>query len=229
MIQAGDVAAPGMPRSRDPAPASSRRSGGGKGHIKACHRSHMTSYRAIILALLPWSPASADHYEVYILAGQSNAGGHGYVSREFSQFSPQGDDGLLELGKSSYLVPQPDTLFIHWRGGTPNAGRPVLWEARSDGWIPLKAGYSLYGYNSSSPELLGAETVNHPFGAEITSPNESAKAGPAGKSRSSSIRKATPLSAPRQPRVPGIPPRAGPTTSPRWPMRGIATVDCSIW
>lgn len=111
--------------------------------------------------------ASADHYEVYVLAGQSNAGGHGYVSRAFSQFSPQGDDGLLELGKSSYLEPQPDTLFIHWRGGTPNAGRPVLWEARSDGWIPMKAGYSLFGYNSSAPDQLGAEIVNHPFGAEV--------------------------------------------------------------
>jgi iduronate 2-sulfatase len=121
------------------------------------------------LALLALVGAvSADHYDVYILAGQSNAGGHGYVSREFSQFSPQGDDGLEELGKSSYLEPQPDTLFIHWRGGTPNAGRPVLWEARSDGWIPMRAGYSLYGYNSSSPELLGTETVNHPFGAEVT-------------------------------------------------------------
>lgn len=128
----------------------------------------MTCLRSLTLALLPWSLAVADHYEVYILAGQSNAGGHGYVSREFSQFSPQGDDGLIELGKSSYLEPQPDTLFIHWRGGTPNAGRPVLWEARSDGWIPMKAGYSLYGYNSSSPEQLGAETVNHPFGAEVT-------------------------------------------------------------
>ena len=128
----------------------------------------MTCCRAIVLALLPWSLARADHYEVYILAGQSNAGGHGYASRQFSQFSPAGDDGLLELGKSSYLAPQPDTLFIHWRGGTPNAGRPVSWEARSDGWIPMKAGYSLYGYNSSSPQLLGTETVNHPFGAEVT-------------------------------------------------------------
>lgn len=117
-----------------------------------------------------WLPllAQADHYDVYILAGQSNAGGHGYVSREFSQFSPQGDDGLLELGKSSYLQPQPETLFIHWRGGNPGDARPVLWEARSDGWIPMKAGYSLFGYNSSSPELLGPETVNHPFGAEVT-------------------------------------------------------------
>ena len=128
----------------------------------------MTCLRAIVLALLPWSAASADHYEVYILAGQSNAGGHGYVSRGFSQFSPQGDDGLEELGKTAYLQAQPGTLFIHWRGGNPSAAKPVLWDARSDGWIPMKAGYSLYGYNSGSPNQLGAETVNHPFGAEVT-------------------------------------------------------------
>jgi Carbohydrate esterase, sialic acid-specific acetylesterase/Concanavalin A-like lectin/glucanases superfamily len=110
----------------------------------------------------------ADHYEVYLLAGQSNAGGHGYVSREFSQFSPNGDDGLVELGKSRYLEPQPDTLFLHWRGGNPTAAKPVLWDARTNGWIPLKAGYSMHGYNGSQPDQPGAETVNHPFGAEIT-------------------------------------------------------------
>ena len=110
----------------------------------------------------------AEHYDVYILAGQSNAGGHGYVSREFAHFSPLGDDGLVELGKTAYQTPQADSLFIHWRGGNPGAGRPVLWEARSDGWIPMKAGYSLFGYNSQSPADLGAETVNHPFGAEVT-------------------------------------------------------------
>ncbi len=126
----------------------------------------MTRYSIAFLCLI--AAASADHYEVYVLAGQSNAGGHGYVSRSFSQFSPQGDDGLLELGKSSYLEPQPDTLFIHWRGGNPSTARPVLWDARSDGWIPMRAGYSLYGYNSANPAQLGAEVVNHPFGAEVT-------------------------------------------------------------
>ncbi|MCW1923405.1 hypothetical protein OKA05_12640 [Luteolibacter arcticus] len=119
---------------------------------------------------LAWLPllAQADHFDVYILAGQSNAGGHGYVSREFSQFSPKGDEGLEELGKSSYLQPQPDALFIHWRGGNPSAARPVLWDARSDGWIPMRAGYSLYGYNSANPAQLGTEIANHPFGAEVT-------------------------------------------------------------
>lgn len=112
--------------------------------------------------------ARADHYDVYILAGQSNAGGHGYVSRDFAHFSPLGDDGLVELGRTVYQTPQPDSLFIHWRGGNPGAARPVLWEARSDGWIPMKAGYSMFGYNSQAPEELGAETVNHPFGAEVT-------------------------------------------------------------
>lgn len=114
------------------------------------------------------APARADHYDVYLLAGQSNAGGHGYVSRDFAWFSPLGDDGLAELGKTAWLAPQPDTLFIHWRGGTPTAARPVLWDARSDGWIPLRAGYSLFGYDSAQPDQLGAETVNHPFGAEVT-------------------------------------------------------------
>ena len=113
-------------------------------------------------------PASAGHYEVYLLAGQSNAGGHGYVSREFSLFSPNGDDGLAEIGKTQYLQSQPDTIFTHWRGGTPSAARPTFWDARSDGWIPMKAGYSLFNYNSSSPASLGAEIVNHPFGAEVT-------------------------------------------------------------
>ncbi len=120
-----------------------------------------------LVVLAPWI-ARADHYDVYLLAGQSNAGGHGYVSREFSQFSPQGDDGLVELGQSAYLQPQPDTLFIHWRGGNPGPARPVLWDARSDGWIPLRAGYPLYGYNSGNPGQLGAEIPNHPFGAEVT-------------------------------------------------------------
>ena len=120
------------------------------------------------LLVLSCSIAAGDHYDVYILAGQSNAGGHGYVSRQYSQFSPNGDDGLVELGKSSYLQTQPDTLFLHWRGGNPSAARPVLWDARTDGWIPLKAGYSMFGYNSASPGQLGAETINHPFGAEIT-------------------------------------------------------------
>ncbi len=123
----------------------------------------------LLLATLWVTPlVRAGHYEVYILAGQSNAGGHGYVSREFSQFSPMGDDGLVELGKTRYLEEQPGVIFNHWRGGNPSAGRPVLWDARSDGWIPMKAGYSLFGYNSTNPGALGAETVNHPFGAEVT-------------------------------------------------------------
>jgi len=125
-------------------------------------------HKILALAVLVSPFCRADHYEVYLLAGQSNAGGHGYVSREFSQFSPQGDDGLVELGKTGYLAEQPDAIFIHWRGGNPRASRPVLWDARSDGWIPMKAGYSLFGYNSANPGALGAETVNHPFGAEIT-------------------------------------------------------------
>ena len=126
--------------------------------------------RAIILfaGLVSCPVALADHYEVYLVAGQSNAGGHGYVSRDYAWFSPQGDDGLQEMGKTTYLEEQPDTLFIHWRGGTPTAQRPVLWDARSDGWIPMKAGYSLFGYNSTSPGNLGAETRNHPFGPEVT-------------------------------------------------------------
>lgn len=119
-------------------------------------------------ALLAAPLSRAEHYEVYILAGQSNAGGHGYVSREFSQFSPNGDDGLVELGKTRYLTEQADAIFIHWRGGNPNINRPVLWEARSDGWIPMKAGYSLFAYNSANPSGLGTEFVKHPFGAEVT-------------------------------------------------------------
>jgi len=125
-------------------------------------------HRFIISILLTSLPASAGHYEVYLLAGQSNAGGHGYVSREFSLFSPNGDDGLAEMGKTQYLQSQPDAIFIHWRGGTPSAARPTFWDARSDGWIPMKAGYSLFNYNSSSPASLGAEIANHPFGAEVT-------------------------------------------------------------
>jgi hypothetical protein len=123
---------------------------------------------SFLLSVAMQMAATAEHYEVYILAGQSNAGGHGYVGREFAHFSPLGDDGLEELGKTFYQTPQPDSLFIHWRGGNPAAGRPILWEARSDGWIPMKAGYSLFGYNSQSPAELGVETVNHPFGAEVT-------------------------------------------------------------
>ena len=103
-----------------------------------------------------------------IMKPSINTGGHGYVSRDFAHFSPLGDDGLVELGRTVYQTPQPDSLFIHWRGGNPGAARPVLWEARSDGWIPMKAGYSLFGYNSESPGDLGAETINHPFGAEVT-------------------------------------------------------------
>jgi hypothetical protein len=122
----------------------------------------------LLAAVAACAVARADHFDVYLLAGQSNAGGHGYVSREYAWFSPQGDDGLAELGKSGWLAAQPDTLFCHWRGGTPTAARPVLWEARSDGWIPLRAGYSLFGYNAAAPSQLGAETVNHPFGAEVT-------------------------------------------------------------
>lgn len=120
------------------------------------------------MAILASPLSRAEHYDVYILAGQSNAGGHGYVSREFSQFSPNGDDGLVELGKTRYLEARPDSIFIHWRGGNPHASQPVLWDARSDGWIPMKAGYSLFGYNSANPAGLGAETINHPFGAEVT-------------------------------------------------------------
>jgi hypothetical protein len=123
---------------------------------------------AMVISLVPFTIAHAEHYEVYILAGQSNAGGHGYVSRDFAYFSPQGDDGLQELSLTEYLEEQPDALFIHWRGGTPNAGRPVLWEARTDGWIPMKAGYSLHSYNPNSPQTLGAEIPNHPFGLEVT-------------------------------------------------------------
>lgn len=120
------------------------------------------------LLLFACTAAVAEHYEVYILAGQSNAGGHGYVSRADSLFSPNGDDGLVELGRSRYLDPQPDAIFTHWRGGNPSAGDPVLWDARTDGWIQMKAGYSLFDYNSASPSSLGTETLNHPFGAEVS-------------------------------------------------------------
>jgi hypothetical protein len=122
----------------------------------------------VLLGLVNLPFARAEHYDVYLLAGQSNAGGHGYVSRDFAWFSPQGDDGLVELGLAHYLEEQAGARFIHWRGGTPSAARPVLWDARTDGWMPLKAGYSLYGYNAASPGSLGAETPNHPFGVEIT-------------------------------------------------------------
>ncbi len=112
--------------------------------------------------------AYAEHYDVYLLAGQSNAGGHGYVSRDYAYFSPSGDDGLVELGKTQYLVEQPDAIFFHWRGGNPSVSRPTLWDMRSNGWIAMKAGYSLYGYNAGNPEALGDEMINHPFGAEVT-------------------------------------------------------------
>jgi hypothetical protein len=58
----------------------------------------MRFHPVIAIAVIAPSIARADHYDVYLPAGQSNAGGHGYVSREFSQFSPQGDDGLSSLG-----------------------------------------------------------------------------------------------------------------------------------
>ena len=45
------------------------------------------------LLLCPGPAVRAAHYDVYILAGQSNAGGHGYVSRAYALFSPNGDDG----------------------------------------------------------------------------------------------------------------------------------------
>jgi len=112
--------------------------------------------------------AYGDHYDVYLLAGQSNAGGHGYVSRDYAYFSPSGDDGLVELSKTQYLIEQPDAIFFHWRGGNPSVSRPTLWEMRTNSWIPMKAGYSLYGYNSNNPESLGDEIINHPFGAEVT-------------------------------------------------------------
>lgn len=124
--------------------------------------------KVLVLALLASQFSRAAHYEVYILAGQSNAGGHGYASREFAYFSPNGDDGLLELGQTRYLTEQSDAIFIHWRGGNPSASRPVLWDARSDSWIPMKAGYSLFSYNPTHPNSLGAETTKHPFGAEVT-------------------------------------------------------------
>ena len=120
------------------------------------------------LLLCPGPAVRAAHYDVYILAGQSNAGGHGYVSRAYSLFSPNGDDGLVELGRTRYLDPQPDAIFLHWRGGNPSAADPVLWDARTDGWIQMRAGYSLFGYNEASPSSLGTETANHPFGAEVT-------------------------------------------------------------
>lgn len=120
------------------------------------------------LLLFACTAAVAEHYEVYILAGQSNAGGHGYVSRAYALFSPNGDDGLVELNRHRHLDPQPDAIFTHWRGGNPSAGHPVLWDARTDGWIQMKAGYSLFDYNSASPSSLGTETPNHPFGAEVT-------------------------------------------------------------
>lgn len=128
------------------------------------------SIRHHLLLLIAIAPCitRADHYEVYLIAGQSNAGGHGYVSRTHALFSPQGDDGLVELGQTSYLEPQADTLFLHWRGGNPTSARPTLWDARTDGWIPLKAGYSLFSYNPANPSALGDEIANHPFGAEIT-------------------------------------------------------------
>ena len=126
----------------------------------------MPSFPALPLVLLLLAaPASAGHFDVYLVAGQSNAGGHGYVSREFAWFSPQGDEGLVELGQTGYLEEMPDARFIHWRGGTPTALRPVLWDARTDGWIPLKAGYSLFGYRA---DALGAEIPNHPFGIEVS-------------------------------------------------------------
>lgn len=112
--------------------------------------------------------ARAEHYDVYLLAGQSNAGGHGYVSRPYAYFSPNGDDGLVELGKADYLQAQPNAILWHWRGGTPSAVRPTLWDMRTDGWISMKAGYSLYGYNTGNPDAMGDEMVNHPFGAEVT-------------------------------------------------------------
>ena len=121
-----------------------------------------------VLVLFFTGSASAEHYDVYFLAGQSNAGGHGYVSDAYSWFSPQGDPGLVEFGKTEYLDEQPDAIFYHWRGGNPSVGRPTLWDARSDGWIPMKAGYDLYEYNSGNPTALGNVIVNHPFGAEVS-------------------------------------------------------------
>lgn len=120
----------------------------------------------------------AAHYDVYLLAGQSNAGGHGYISREYAYFSPNGDDGLVELGKTEYLQPQANAIFYHWRGGTPSAARPTFWDMRTNGWIAMKAGYSLYGYNSAHPEGMGEEMVYHPFGAEVTFAEEMARAMP---------------------------------------------------
>lgn len=121
-----------------------------------------------ILASALTAPACADAFDVYILAGQSNAGGHGYVDRAHAWFSPQGDDGLVELGRQRYLETQPGVIFNHWRGGTPKTGRTALWDARTVGWIPLRAGYSLFNYADNAPDNLGAETPNHPFGAEVT-------------------------------------------------------------
>lgn len=106
---------------------------------------------AFVIALIS-QKARAEHYEIFLLAGQSNMDGRG---------SLKGLTGDLE----KYTKPNPDVL-IHFSAG--GLKRPLT---TSQGFKPLQPGYSGTPGNKS-PDALPTKT----FGPEVSFGPEMAKA-----------------------------------------------------
>jgi iduronate 2-sulfatase len=97
-----------------------------------------------LIAILAFiTPARAEHYDIFLLAGQSNMDGRGKVS-----------DLTGEL--ASWKKEQPDVLFAYSNSGT--RGKQLA----SDGWIKLAPGYSVRP-GKPKVEKLPGDT----FGPEI--------------------------------------------------------------
>ena len=138
---------------------------------RARHARPAIALIAIVLALIVPPPIRAEHYDVYLMGGQSNMQGHGYWDNAHALWTPgSGDVGIVELGLMQYADPQANAKFWMRRGANPNpiGGRPVAWNYRTDGFIANRAGYDLFGYNTANPSQLGTILEKHPFGAEIT-------------------------------------------------------------
>ena len=126
------------------------------------------------------SAASAEVVDVYLLAGQSNAGGHGYVDQAHSTFgggTPQ--NNLVGLGQTQYLNPQQGVQYFFRRGANPSNAAPVLYDVQTDGFTASQADAPHYNVNAGNPAQLGSlfdgtnDGVNnpdgiHPFGPELT-------------------------------------------------------------
>lgn len=126
-----------------------------------------TFFTALLSVLFVAGVSRAEEYDVYVMAGQSNAGGHGYItpdSTNFGGITPE--NNLQGLRQEAYLKQQPNVFQFVRFGDTPTKDRPTLWVLRSDGIVPMQGGASMWGYAGDRTKL-GKESPKHPFGPEL--------------------------------------------------------------